>query len=334
MPAYTLDEFRLRSLATSFGVKSFTKTWPYLRAGIVETLGEKPDGEALFKLGDHLSELFLSVPKAVAAEAANLTAADSKLDSDGLFEVEPATSVPIVQGSRSQGDVSAGGVVWECLVTWYLNLVAHGTDLIAARRTKANTPTVITDAICVTLQGHSTTTESDVVVYSVPKIDLELEWPITIAQIDTLIKSDTSKSSVAIVQCKTNWNDNAQIPMLWDLIYRSLPFVQTTTIRLGRNGVTPRSFKGESIKYAFMTVPTNQKSTYKEGGVAVTRVKGLSGGNYWGKPTAEGVASGFSEFLSANFSSHFHGSIQNHMHRELIDHPEVLKRYLDLAFED
>lgn len=310
-----LDDFRMRMLSKLSQIPSFEETWPFLEHGIKRTLGGSSRGVDIFRLGDALSALFLAVPE--ARKAAQLS---------GLSE--PA----IANSARTQQDVSTGGVVWECLVAWYLNFVCYGTDLIASKRTTANTPSVITDAISVTLHGYSTTTESDLVIYSVPEVDSYADRPLTIADINRAVENDTNECAVAIVQCKTNWNDNAQIPMLWDLIYRSLPFVNVSSIQIGRNGVNPRSFREQSIKYAFMTVPTNQKMIYKVGSVPVTRVLGLSGGNYWGKPTKPGVATGFSDFLNNNFSAHFQGSIQNHIDRQLSKRTDLMDRFLTLNF--
>lgn len=307
----------MKTLSKLSRIHSFRDTWPFLQNEIKSSLGSNPAGEEIFLLGDHLSKFFLSVP--AARQAAR------PIDSSG----ESA----LIAQTRTQQDVSTGGVVWECLIAWYLNFVCYGTDLIASKRTVANTPSVITDAISVTLHGYSTTTESDLVVYSVPAIDPDLAKALTINDLNEIIKEDTGSCAVAIVQCKTNWNDNAQIPMLWDLIYRSLPFVNVSSIQIGRHGVNPRSFRDQSIKYAFMTVPTNQRAKYRIGSVPVTRVLGLSGGNYWGKPTEPGVATGFSDFLNNNFSAHFQGSIQNHINRQLAANDHLLDSFLDLKFE-
>jgi hypothetical protein len=306
----SVDEFRIKTLDQLSKVKTFRKTWPYLRNEIFRRLGENPSGDDIFRLGDQLSEVFQSVPKAVKAEAAEAGDLDETL------------------GGRTQSDVSTGGVVWECLVTWYLNLVCYGTSVIAVKRTRKNTPLVVSDALAVTLQGYSTTTEADVVLYTVPSGPKEV---LTLSKINNRIFERTQECSVAVVQCKTNWNDNAQIPMLWDLIYRSLPFVQVSAIHLGRRGMSPRCFKGDSIKYAFMTVPSN-KRVYKPGTVPVTRVQGLSGGNYWGKPSETGVAAGFSEFLGRNFGAHFVGSVQNHVSGHLLANPASWGMFLDLDF--
>lgn len=312
----SIDAFRMKTMSQLSSIRSFRNTWPFLHNEIVAHLGEHPCGEDIFRLGDRLSSIFLSVPAAIAAAQPPETSESS----------EPSNP------QRTQSDVSVGGVVWECLVTWYLNFACYGTDLLASKRTKANTPSVITDAISVTLHGYSTTTESDLIVFSIPGLNASSTGVLTIDKINDQIREDTVACSVAVVQCKTNWNDNAQIPMLWDLIYRSLPFVNVSSIQLGRNGVNPRCFHDNSIKYAFMTVPTNKNARYAVGSVPVTRVLGLSGGNYWGKPTEPGVATGFSDFLNSNFSAHFTGSVQNHIDRQIADEPGLLQKFLKLEF--
>ena len=36
---------------------------------------------------------------------------------------------------------------------------------------------------------------------------------------DALCEKHFTSLEIHIIQCKTNWNDNAQIPMLWDMVY-------------------------------------------------------------------------------------------------------------------
>lgn len=297
--SHALDEFRFGTLHNLARIPSFQKAWPTYRAAIVEILGDNPTGQDVFRLGDRLSDIF----RANFAE-------------------------------RSQSGVSAGGTNWECLVSWYLNFVCYGTGLVAAKRTRKNTPRVLSDSISVTLHGYSATTEADVLVYSVPGIETSRIENLTVEDVNQLIEIDTNACSVAVVQCKTNWNDNAQIPMLWDMIYRSLTFVEAASVRIGQNGVNPKSFRNTSIKYAFMTVPTTSRDKIKAGGVAVTRVSGLSGGNYWGYPTKDGVAAGFSDFLNCNFPEFFTGSIPNHITRQMASRPDLLKRFVDLDFSN
>lgn len=312
-----LDAFRLEMMTELSNVPSFKKTWPYLRHEIDRSLSATPTAEEIFRLGDRLSRIFTSVMP--------LKERAAKLE-----RLEDAIAV-LAPSSRGQSELAMAGTVWECLVSWYLNLICYGTDVIAARRTNANTPSIITDAITVTLHGYSTKSEADIVVFSVPGIEQSSDLSLKVGDLNRVIMEDAGVCTVAIVQCKTNWNENAQIPMLWDLIYRSTP-ADITSMQLGCNGVTPRSFKDRTIKYAFMTVPTNKTSRYKEGGAPVTRVRGLSGGNYWGHPTQQGVATGFSEFLNRNFSTHFRGSIQNHINRQLKANPQLVEQFLGLNF--
>jgi hypothetical protein len=323
-----LDEFRFQTLRDLAGVKSFQKTWPHLLEGVDGWLGATPSAERLFELGDHLSEIFLAVPEAVKASRIQEAIEDEAavLLSQGTLD----GNAPVVTSARSQRDVSVGGTVWECLVTWYLNLICFGSEVVVVKRTKKNTPSVIYDATAVTQNTHTTNTESDVVMYSVDRTLLGT-GALSLAQVDRLIRADTQKTTVAIVQCKTNWNDNAQIPMLWDLIYRSLPFVQVSSVQVGQKGLSPRSFKNESVKYAFVTVPTNRKMKYTHKSTPVNRVAGLSGGNYWGKPTSSGVARGLSELVGYNFGEYFTGSIQNHVDRETLS-GDILDRFRNLNF--
>jgi len=290
-----IDTFRLETLQMLKSVRSFQEAWPLYSKVVIDLLGDKPEAEDVFRLGDNLSEIF---------------AAGS-------------------QPGRGQSIVSGGGNSWEALVAWYLNLICFGTDVLAVKRRKSNTPQVISDALAVTINNHATSTESDIVVYSVPYSKI---GKLTIEDINLIVKNNTGMSSVALVQCKTNWADNAQIPMLWDLIYRSLPGANLSNATVGTEGLRPSSFKNGSVKYAFMTVPTGN-SQYKSSSTSVNRVSGLSGGNFWGRPTSKGVAFGFSEFLNRNFGSHFDGSIQNHIARQLELHPNLLHTFLTLDFQ-
>ncbi|MNT38344.1 hypothetical protein D3C72_1745310 [compost metagenome] len=111
---------------------------------------------------------------------------------------------------------------------------------------------------------------------------------------------------LGIVQCKTNWNDNSQIPMLWDMVYQA-SFGPGTHVRIGRNGYAI-SHLGR-FSYSFVTTPT-QKSLPKPGSMPVKRTNKLSGGNYWGLPTTAGVALSLAEIFTRNFGSAFKQSVQ------------------------
>jgi hypothetical protein len=112
------------------------------------------------------------------------------------------------------------------------------------------------------------------------------------------------KLEVGIIQCKTNWNDNAQIPMLWEIVYSSTGF-RNKNITIGKNGFKITDFK--KFFYAFATVPSG-KTNYKASGLPVQRVYNLSGGNYWGKASQSGIAHSLKEIYNKNFSGWQYGS--------------------------
>ena len=129
--------------------------------------------------------------------------------------------------------------------------------------------------------------------------------------LDALVARDFDDIEIHIIQCKTNWNDNAQIPMLWDAVYSANTF--RNGISVGTNGYSIHDAK--RFTYSFVTVPSNQiekngRLTYKNTSTAVLRVLNLSGGNYWGLPSETGVASSIKELLERNLKSgHSNGII-------------------------
>ena len=80
-----------------------------------------------------------------------------------------------------------------------------------------------------------------------------------------------SSFQVAIIQLKTNWNDVAQVPFLYNVLYRLGGVVQ------------------DNVQVS----------------IAVQRVSGLSGGNYWCAPTKNGIALSIQEMPSRIFGSGF-----------------------------
>lgn len=73
--------------------------------------------------------------------------------------------------------------------------------------------------------------------------------------VDYLVGRDFHKCIVGIIQCKTNWNDNAQIPMLWDLIYSVDRFAARTSVQVNR---TRTISELRDFRHAFMIVPTQK----------------------------------------------------------------------------
>jgi hypothetical protein len=288
-----IDEFRIRVLSKAASVQSFAKSWQIWKPKIDGYLSDGASGQSIFDFGNHLSEVFLSNQV----------------------------------GGRGQSELSGGGTAWECLVEWYLNFVFWGTPIIAARRNKNHIPTVLLNALSVTISNNSTNSESDIIVFSVPNTGALRS--VSLDDVNELISSNTRHADLSVVQCKTNWNDNSQIPMLWDLIYNSSGANRIPNVSVGINGVSPHSFR--MFSYAFMTVPTVKKPM-KADGVAVLRVKNLTGGNYWGRHSSPSVASSINEYFGRNFATYFSGGIPSHINNQLSLEPSLVRRFKSLDF--
>lgn len=236
------------------------------------------------------------------------------------------------QAGRSQSDVSGGGANWEALMCWYLNICLIDRRTFVLKHNKDLIPSPIKDAITVNYGNFRSNTESDLIAITFPD---KAEYTIDKEQIlindihgnsvdinkgknynflpilDALVARDFDDLEIHIIQCKTNWNDNAQIPMLWDAVYSANTF--RNGISVGTNGYSIHDAK--RFTYSFVTVPSNQikkngRLTYKNTSTAVLRVLNLSGGNYWGLPSETGVASSIKELLERNLKSgHSNGII-------------------------
>ena len=291
-----LDDFRFSCLKAVADLDARTKPWPSYRAELQKILGESPTAQDVFNVGAQLKQVFKSEAR-----------------------------------TRSQSDLSRGGGSWEILITWYLNLVFWDTNVVVMRPSKKLLPTVVADAMAVKVKGVTTSKETDVIVIEVPKnnssIDLDSK------AIDQIIRSNPQDTSVGVVQCKTNWNDKAQIPMLWNIVYAAQN-LQVQNVVVGSKGFSPSSFG--KFSYAFMTVPTNTekngKDNFNSSSTAVVRVQGMTGGNYWGNPSKEGVADSISEYFGRNFNDVFDGGVQKHISTKLLTRPDVIQKFLDYAF--
>ncbi len=274
-------------------VPSFNKVWPFWKEKInlyIPTI----KGEYLFNLGDNLRDIFLSTS----------------------------------EHKREQKDLSGGGSAWECLVTWYLNLIFWDTPVIAMKQNKKFIPQVIYDCTTVTIANNSTNTESDIVLFTVPNAESFLGT--TSSELNEFIKDNLSKIDLNIIQCKTTWNDSAQIPMLWDLVYNSK--VNLDYVNVGKNGYSPSSLK--RISYSFVTAPSQKdlEKKYKSTSICVLRVKNLTGGNYWGVKTKPDVAQSIKE-LPSRFFPHFTGGIINHLDRIIQEDDNYLNNFINLYWE-
>lgn len=288
-----LQEFKLRYLNQLKNVNSFSSAWPIWQPVIQSKMSASQPGQTAFDLGDHLSEIFQS------------------------------TSI----SGRSQSTVSGGGTAWECLITWYLNLIFWGTPVVAVRQNKNFVPMCISDCLTVTIANNQTNTESDVLVFAVPEHQLLRRS--SIEDLNNHIKTRLDATDLIVLQCKTSWNDNSQIPMLWDMIYNSES--RLSNVSVGINGLSPESVR--KFKYGFATVPTIKIEKLKPYGVSVLRVKNLTGGNYWGRNTVSDIAASIKEFPSRHFPSMFSGGVANHISNELFSSSSSTPDFFDLYFE-
>lgn len=289
-----IEKLREESINNLFDTKGFSTAWPTWKKE-VNMLASTPTPIQILNLGDNLREIFYTTNTSTA---------------------------------RTQSDVSGGGANWEALVCWYLNLCNIGRRTIVIKHSKKLIPHPISNAITVNYGSFISNTESDLIAitfpdkaeYSVDKnminIVDENGEKVTINSrgkmkynllevLNALTARDFAEIEIHIIQCKTNWNENAQIPMLWDMIYSAKTF--KTGITIGREGYSISNAR--LFSYAFATVPTIKLEKIKSTSVAVSRVRNLSGGNYWGMKTVSGVASSMKEMLSRNLAS---GSVESH----------------------
>jgi hypothetical protein len=271
-----IEDHRKRAVAAALSTGTLQKAWPIWEPKLKLLTDNFSNASSIFRLGSQLSDIF----KSTSTEG------------------------------RGQGDVSAAGSAWECLICWYLNLVFSGSRAVAIKQKQSLIPSCVSDATTVMYGSNRTNTESDLVVIVYPETAEFPQSDFDVHIADQLIRNRISDSVIGIIQCKTNWNDNAQIPMLWDIVYRAQEF-RDKGIKVGQNGVKVHDFR--QFSYSFVTVPTTRQPI-KPNSMAAKRVSSLSGGNYWGKPSQNGVALSLSEIFDRNFrmafTANFEASIQ------------------------
>ena len=292
------DYFRKISTESLFSTKTLQNCWPIWKETIDEILGENFNEIDIINLGDHLSDIF----KSTGGEG------------------------------RGQSQVSAGGTAWESLVCWYINLCTIGSRTVAIKKMSL-VPKPIQDAITVNYGNFACNTESDITVITFPNLpeynteldELEIENNNILIETfkrdkfnteisDFITARDFDNFEIGVIQCKTNWNDNAQIPMLWDMIYSANGF-SGRNITIGRDGFNIHDAR--KFTYSFVTVPSNQNTKYKSNSVAVKRVTNLSGGNYWGGNTEQNVARSLKEIFTNNFQSGYPNNIRTDIRNTL-----------------
>lgn len=264
-----IERLRQQVVKDLFSTNSMSNPWRIWKPQINELIGDSPTPQSILDLGDHLRTIF----KSTGAEG------------------------------RGQSSLSGGGTAWESLITWYVNLCCIGTRVVAIKK-MGQVPIPIKDAITVNYSNFSCTTESDITVLVFPDDDVFTKPNQSLLNKKGKINKDALSKAVAdrfqhfevgIIQCKTNWNDNAQIPMLWDMIYSAGGF-RGRQISVGHNNYSIQSL-GNGFTYSFVTVPSVKLSNFKETSLCVKRVYNLSGGNYWGLETKNGVARSVKEIF-------------------------------------
>ena len=295
-----IEYAREMAIKQLFDTNGFNTSWPIWRHKIIsEYLSTPPTSYQIFNLGDNLREIFRTTG----------------------------------QSGRSQSDVSGGGASWEALVCWYLNLCTIGRRTIVIKHNRNLIPEPISKAITVNYGNFKSNTESDLIAISFPdKPDYNIDKDLINIEdtngnivptqngsrfnylpiINALTSRDFSDIEVHIIQCKTNWNDNAQIPMLWDAVYSANTFKNGITV--GTDGYSIHDVS--KFTYSFVTVPSNQivkngNEQYKNTSTCVLRVKNLTGGNYWGLESKNGVASSIKELVERNLKNGYNSSIIN-----------------------
>lgn len=259
---------------------TFNSAWPIWQPVINTHIGTPKSATNILQLGDSLASIFQTTASA----------------------------------GRSQSILSGGGAAWEGLVCWYLNLCLIGTRSVVIKQDRKLIPQPLRDAFTVNYGNVPSNTESDLVGITFPDIpEYNADYNLIalpelrtfnakgsfryLPVVNHLCDRDFNQLEAYIIQCKTNWNDNAQIPMLWDMIYASNGF-SNTTITVGANNYQISALK--RFAYAFVTMPSNTKANYKHSSMAVKRVINLSGGNYWGKTTVPSVAASIKDFFQRN----------------------------------
>jgi len=265
-----IEHFRSQVMASMMSTPSVNNAWSSIRFSLLKHINShvRPTKEEIFNLGDHLSEAFLSVG-----------------------------------GGREQGSLSSAGMVWESLVAWYLNLCLCGTTAVAIKGKKQFYPKGIDNALTVTHENYPLRSESDMILVFLDNDTVleEVKSPeVALQAFGNIITGHFEQVKVINVQCKTNWNDNAQIPMLWNLVYS--PNFHHDAVSIGINKYNIANLG--MFHYAFVTVPTQKNlGKFTPSSIPVLRVKTLSGGAYWGRPTKKAVCSSIKEIYGKHQSN-------------------------------
>jgi hypothetical protein len=297
--------------------KAFLESWPFYQEVLEKRLlsGSKTGSATASKvwdLGEHLREAFTAAPE----------------KRQGVDE------------SDSQSGLSNAGKAFESLLVWYLNLLLWGTEALVTKNIMELVPNTIRCCTTVKTGTEKSNSETDLIAYSVPgATGAGSGGSLKLAQVNELIRANFADTEVAILQAKTNWNDNAQIPMLWNWIYNDPNPVGGAWV-VGIDGFSPLGLK--RFSYGFATVPTGKDSlTGAEPGprgtkMHVKRVARLSGGNYWCAKDKAGIAQCINQFPANNLRAAIaltkSRHLQGHVESNLAMNPTLVDSFLNLDF--
>ena len=270
------------------GTPKLRELWGIWAGAINETTGGLGSVESVLELGSHLRYVFKTTTR-----------------------------------ERSQGAVSTAGRAWEALVCWYLNLCMMGTRCVAMKHAKAIVPDSIADAMTVSYGNTRVTSEADLVVLTFPDFPRYAE-PLkgertekgVLEYMNDNVRGDFASMGLGIIQCKTNWNDSAQIPMLWNMIYSSRGFADQQ-IAVGINNRSIRQLR--RFSYSFVTLPSQSNIKTDPGALHVARVRTLSGLNYWGMKSVNNAVGSLREIFDRNFGDGIDGGVRYNLERHLPD---------------
>ena len=100
-----------------------------------------------------------------------------------------------------------------CLIALVFEFGFWGTPVVAVNLNKNFVPKCISDCLTVrfVIANNQTNTESDVLVFSEPEHQL-LRLVFNRELLGNHINTRLNVTDLIVLQCKTNWNDNSQIP--------------------------------------------------------------------------------------------------------------------------
>ena len=310
-----IEEYRKEAMEHVKSVDSFMKCFPKCLPAIRSKIG-KADADSILALGDSMREIFRSTKE----------------------------EARVGDAKEVNGNLCRAGTFWECMETWYCNLTTLGRRTVVIKKKQNLIPTPIWDALVWRIGEKNQNTETDLIAITFPDLPEYSADPRTLRLIDEngkeirtyrkkrdgsmefnrkkvfdfLARRDFNLIEVHVIQCKTNWNDSSYQVSLWNDVYEG----RKSGITTGQNGYSIKDLK--RFSYSFATVPTNRVENYNSETPCVHFMKELSGGNYWGMRTKDGVAESFEVMIEKNLSSGSSKSLQETLSEAI---PDLSKEY-------